>query len=159
MKNRHRSTIRISRVRLKRYGAQRNEFDSLRERSTIRISRVRLKRSIRTPQRAHSVAINDKNLKSEIETLNVVIWSRVRSCRSTIRISRVRLKLKYWHQIAVSGLKCRSTIRISRVRLKLAKCFKFCRAFPERSTIRISRVRLKHYVHINDVCRAIGDQR
>ena len=111
-----RSTKRISRVRLK---LRRPPSAALLPipRSTKRISRVRLKQYIRASQIRPVVPINEKNLKSEIETVVAAVNHPGAKKRSTKRISRVRLKLCKRRHCRSVRLQ-RSTKRISRVRLK-----------------------------------------
>ena len=86
-----RSTKRISRVRLKR-SRRCLHGRYFRRRSTKRISRVRLKQGPGLLPGHHACPINEKNLKSEIETTRTISDVMRRCHRSTKRISRVRLK-------------------------------------------------------------------
>ena len=94
-----RSTKRISRVRLKQ------QFRAFEVFSQISINEKNLKSEIETvhfkmENRCREKTINEKNLKSEIETCPLCTRAMIWLWRSTKRISRVRLKqaMEVYHQ-------------------------------------------------------------
>ena len=79
---------------------------------------MRLKRKTGTSRVDWAVAINDKNLKYEIETIEWTGMLLVGYRRSMIRISSMRLKRVCSNDVEATDTISRSMIRISSMRLK-----------------------------------------